>query len=227
MAFDQKGRALHGRIEFFQRSVHKLTKHLTTIVQQHKEGVEAEMKFSERLKDVAAQEPFADLQDRLVALSEFTERRSIERKRIMCDRAESYVLEKLQEVQQMVVVPSKALLKDRERVIKALVKAEGDYAMRKEQGKLEAEPIALVELRHCLRNTEKVVDNNMELFEAQRIEDLKEILEEFIRCEMYYHCRALEVLAPALNYIKDVDSLSASDNLREELRGLNQQMNYN
>jgi hypothetical protein len=43
-----------------------------------------------------------------------------------------------------------------------------------QQGKAtSAPPIPLVEMRHCLRNTEKVVDNNMELFEAQRVEDIK------------------------------------------------------
>jgi two-component sensor histidine kinase len=80
------------------------------------------MKFSERVKDIAAQEPFADLQDRLVALSEITERLALERKSIMCDRAESQVLEKLAEVQSRVINPTKALLRDRDSGIRALVK---------------------------------------------------------------------------------------------------------
>jgi lipase chaperone LimK len=153
---------LHGRLEFFSRNVHKLTKHMTTLVDQHKgesydyvygqkcdyihqlskmdaqvlnemlciccskishtAGVEAGMKFSERVKDIAAQEPFADLQDRLVALSEITERLALERKSIMCDRAESQVLEKLAEVQSRVINPTKALLRDRDSGIRALVK---------------------------------------------------------------------------------------------------------
>jgi hypothetical protein len=33
---DDKGRMLHGRLEFFSRNVHKLTKHMTTLVDQHK-----------------------------------------------------------------------------------------------------------------------------------------------------------------------------------------------
>lgn len=37
----------------------------------------------------------------------------------------------------------------------------------------------------------------------------QEILEEFLRCELYYHCRALEVLAPALMHIGGVDAESA------------------
>jgi hypothetical protein len=159
---DDKGRMLHGRLEFFSRNVHKLTKHMTTLVDQHKgqppfakshskqldswsvkdkrakysnsmqricsvvtcpaAGVEAGMKFSERVKDIAAQEPFADLQDRLVALSEITERLALERKSIMCDRAESQVLEKLAEVQSRVINPTKALLRDRDSGIRALVK---------------------------------------------------------------------------------------------------------
>lgn len=37
----------------------------------------------------------------------------------------------------------------------------------------------------------------------------QEILEEFLRCELYHHCRALEVLAPALMHIEGVDAESA------------------
>jgi hypothetical protein len=52
--------------------------------------------------------------------------------------------------------------------------AETDHDLKVQQGKAtSAPPIPLVEMRHCLRNTEKVVDNNMELFEAQRVEDIK------------------------------------------------------
>lgn len=39
----------------------------------------------------------------------------------------------------------------------------------------------------------------------------QDILEEFLRCELYYHCRALEVLAPALMHIGGVDPESARE----------------
>lgn len=43
-------------------------------------------------------------------------------------------------------------------------------------------------------------------------DDLRqEILEEFLRCELYYHCRALEVLAPALMHIGGVNAESARE----------------
>eukprot|EP00611_Tribonema_gayanum_P013848 TRINITY_DN2507_c0_g1_i1.p1 TRINITY_DN2507_c0_g1~~TRINITY_DN2507_c0_g1_i1.p1 ORF type:complete len:229 (+),score=121.71 TRINITY_DN2507_c0_g1_i1:110-796(+) len=227
MALDDKGRMMRGRIEFFERNIHKLSKHLTTMVAQHKAGVDVGMKFSERVKDVAAQEPFADLQDRLVALSEVTERIALERKGALCDRAEQQVLAKLTEVQTRVIAPTKALLKDRDECIQSLVKAEAEHDLKVQQGKATKDtPLAILELRHCLRNTEKVVDNNMELFEAQRVEDVKEILQEFVRCEMYYHCRALEMLAPALQHLSGVHGDVASDNIRHEMASLNTRLNY-
>ncbi len=82
-------------------------------------------------------------------------------------------------------------------------------------------------MKHAVRNTERVVDNNMELFESQRIEDMKDIIEEFIRCEMYYHCRALEVLGPALSHISKLDSIGAHKNIKEDIDALNEQMCYN
>ncbi|CAN0076696.1 unnamed protein product, partial [Phaeothamnion confervicola] len=60
----------------------------------------------------------------------------------------------------------------------------------------------------------------------QRVGDIKEILQEFIRCEMYYHCRALEVLAPALTHIAGVDGEAARENIREEIDGLNKKLKY-
>lgn len=47
------------------------------------DGVVHGMKFSTQIKTIAAQEPFADLQDRLVGLAEITERIALERKNIM------------------------------------------------------------------------------------------------------------------------------------------------
>lgn len=47
------------------------------------DGVTQGIKFSTEIKTIAAQEPFVDLQDRLVGLSEITERIALERKNIM------------------------------------------------------------------------------------------------------------------------------------------------
>ncbi|CAM9554113.1 unnamed protein product, partial [Choristocarpus tenellus] len=124
MALDDKGRMLHGRLEFFDHNVTQLTKHMSGIVGHHRDGVNQGMKFSAQVKNVAAQEPFADLQDRLVALSEITERIALERKGIMCDRAEIEVLKKLEEIKDRVIGPTKALLRDRDNCVKSLIKAE-------------------------------------------------------------------------------------------------------
>lgn len=47
------------------------------------DGVTQGMKFSRQVKNIAAQEPFADLQDRLVGLAEITERIALERRSVM------------------------------------------------------------------------------------------------------------------------------------------------
>ncbi|CAM9311465.1 unnamed protein product [Discosporangium mesarthrocarpum] len=84
----------------------------------------------------------------------------------------------------------------------------------------------MLEHRHQLKNTETTVDNNMELFEVQRVEDIKDIMEEFLRCEMYYHCRALEVLGPALMHISGVDGEAARENMREDIESVNKKLRY-
>lgn len=55
--------------------------------------------------------------------------------------------------------------------------AEAEHYLKVQQGKATKDtPLAIMELRHSLRNTEKVVDNNLELFEAQRVEDVKVVI---------------------------------------------------
>eukprot|EP00903_Cladosiphon_okamuranus_P019485 g17918.t1 len=226
MTLDEKGRRLHGRVEFFDRNVTQLTKHVQQIIGHHQDGVKHGINFSAKIKTVAAQEPFADLQDRLVGLAEITERISLERKNIMIDRARTQVLNKLAEIKKTVISPTQALLQDRDSCVKALLKAQEKATDGQGIGTREETAGATLEHRHQLMNTEATVDNNFELFEAQRVEEIKEILEEFLRCELYYHCRALEVLAPALMHIGGVDAESARMNMREDIEGMNKQLHY-
>ncbi len=97
MASDEKGRSLYGRVEFFERNVRELSKYMSAVVGEHNRGVSSSLGFTERLRVVAAQEPFADLQDRMVGLAEFTEKVLEERRRVMCERAELNVVNKLDE----------------------------------------------------------------------------------------------------------------------------------
>ncbi|CAM9777001.1 unnamed protein product [Ectocarpus fasciculatus] len=125
MTLDEKGRRLHGRLEFFDRNVAQLIRHIGQTVGHHQaDGVKHGISFSTKIKTIAAQEPFADLQDRLVGLAEITERISLERKNIMIDRAKSQVLNKLADIKKNVIAPTQALLQDRDSCVKALLKAE-------------------------------------------------------------------------------------------------------
>ncbi|CAM9196235.1 unnamed protein product, partial [Sphacelaria rigidula] len=131
MSFDDKGTRLHGRLEFFDRNVTQLTKHLAQIVGHHQgkryfdfHGVSHGVKFSAQVKTIAAQEPFPELQDRLVGLSEITERIALERKNIMHHRANREVLAKLADIRKRVITPTQALLQDRDSCVKTLLKAE-------------------------------------------------------------------------------------------------------
>ncbi|CAN0502041.1 unnamed protein product [Ectocarpus sp. 8 AP-2014] len=125
MTLDEKGRRLHGRLEFFDRNVAQLMRHISQTVGHHQaDGVKHGISFSTKIKTIAAQEPFVDLQDRLVGLAEITERISLERKNIMIDRAKSQVLNKLADIKKAVIAPTQALLQDRDSCVKALLKAE-------------------------------------------------------------------------------------------------------
>lgn len=56
------------------------------------DGVAQGMEFSSKIKNIAAQEPFADLQDRLVGLAGIMENIAIERKSVMASEKRAFVM---------------------------------------------------------------------------------------------------------------------------------------
>jgi hypothetical protein len=141
---DEKGRAMQGRLDFCERNVKTLQQGVKALLKNHKEGCEATLDLSQRIRDTAAQEQFIDLQEDLIAIAECTKRLAEERRMIMvslyvsygggmpnelrhihnhtriitqCERAEERVVSTIQFIQERVLHPTKLLLKDRERVL--------------------------------------------------------------------------------------------------------------
>jgi hypothetical protein len=87
------------------------------LLKNHKEGCNATLDLSQKVRDMAAQEQFIDLQEDLIAIAECTKRLAEERRTIMCERAEERVLSTIEYMQAHVLLPTKLLLRDRERAL--------------------------------------------------------------------------------------------------------------
>jgi len=73
----------------------------------------------------------------------------------------------------------------------------------------------------CAKHTDEVVDSNFRCFEKSRVVEMKAMLEEALRAEMLYHCRALEVLEPLCVSMRQLDPNRAMASMAQELDELN------
>lgn len=73
----------------------------------------------------------------------------------------------------------------------------------------------------CVKHTDEVVDSNFRCFEKSRVVEMKAMLEEALRAEMLYHCRALEVLEPLCVSMRQLDPNRAMVSMAQELDELN------
>jgi len=73
----------------------------------------------------------------------------------------------------------------------------------------------------CAKHTDEVVDSNFRCFEKSRVIEMKAMLEETLRAEMLYHCRALEILEPLCVSMRQLDPNRAMVSMAQELDKLN------
>jgi len=221
-SLDEKGKLLQGRLDFFDRNIKDLDTGLKSILQSHKDGASKSEKFAKTIKEIASKEEFVDLQEKLFSISDTMSKNAEERKKILCERGEKKILTISKSVQEEIVQPMKLLLKDRQRAMKKLENAHkkfGDPDARKKILTTEPEisPSDMVDMMMCVKNTEEIIDVNFRFFEKQRIIELKVMLEEALRAEMLYHCRALEVLEPVSVAIRSLDADKAMHQMENTL----------
>ena len=61
------------------------------------------------------------------------------------------------------------------------------------------------------------MDDNILKFEQRRLADMKAALDEFVRGQLFWHCRALELYTKAAELVARVDPEACTEELREKL----------
>ena len=63
----------------------------------------------------------------------------------------------------------------------------------------------------ALRHTDSLVDDTLGRYEEERVVDVQLFLEDFVRREMAWHARALELLTPLVGEVRGVDAKGAME----------------
>ena len=78
-------------------------------------------------------------------------------------------------------------------------------------------PESLLDARETLSNTDKLVDESSLQYEERRIVDMQLFLEDFMRREILWHARAMEILSPLVEQVRGVDSKGAAASFNTRL----------
>jgi hypothetical protein len=79
-------------------------------------------------------------------------------------------------------------------------------------------PETLLDATDALANTDAAVDENSVAYEHQRVADMQLLMEDMIRRELQYHCRAVELLSPLIAQLRSVDGEKGGLALAEKLK---------
>lgn len=209
MASDERGSSLHGKMEFDERNIKALRSELVDMIKMHKNMAQRTMVFSRRLRDMAGLESFPELRDDLLALALAQESNARHQEELLCQRPEHLVILKLDELQEQMVKPTKMMLSDRDKSVKKfLKKSKGCCSQRSSEFK---------DLTKQIAHVESLVDHNLEMFEMERTKVMKGVLEDAVRAETAFHCRAVEALAPVAVGLRRLDPGRAGEALKADL----------
>ncbi|GMH75235.1 hypothetical protein TL16_g06692 [Triparma laevis f. inornata] len=70
-------------------------------------------------------------------------------------------------------------------------------------------PESLLDARETLKNTDTIVDESLGKYEEMRIVDMQLFLEDFMRREIMWHAKAIELLSPMISAVREVDAKDA------------------
>lgn len=81
-------------------------------------------------------------------------------------------------------------------------------------------PESLLDARTALSSTDSLVDETLLLYEEGRVLDMQLFLEDFVRREIQWHARAVEILSPLISDFREIDYKSAANDLQGRLESV-------
>eukprot|EP01138_Halocafeteria_seosinensis_P016413 gb/GECG01016744.1/.p1 GENE.gb/GECG01016744.1/~~gb/GECG01016744.1/.p1 ORF type:complete len:325 (+),score=51.59 gb/GECG01016744.1/:1-975(+) len=222
---DYKSQVLHTRITSSANSAKHLLHLLRGHVDMERRTAVKRDKFAHELRQAAQEEGFEKLQITLNTLANSIENEQSIRRQIMCQRYEENLLAKLKHYNEICFEPANKMLKDRDETQHKYNKAGAQVTKLHSKNEIHSkkytkalEEQRIQEQRH--KNVDFMLTENAQLYEYQRLKDMKQMITEFVHGYMAFHCRALENLSRVAEVLNEVDPQEGMDDMRDVLEGV-------
>jgi len=220
---DEKGHFLAERLGSFETSLTKTRAAFEDTLAAEQTTSTKYSKLVLELKSASGLEQYAPLRAALSSVAECVAEAERHRTGVsgVMDRMQGTVVQRLQLSQEGCVVPARKVADDRQAKVKAVKKTTQEFvklsAKGAKSGKIEAKRQQLLDEEKRLQRTNVTLDRMVLNYEQARVEDMRDVLEEFLRAELFFHCRAIEALSKATRALVPVDGAEARTELGEEL----------
>mmetsp|Transcript_9766 Transcript_9766/g.22577 ORF Transcript_9766/g.22577 Transcript_9766/m.22577 type:complete len:208 (+) Transcript_9766:442-1065(+) len=177
--------------------------------------------MAEELHKMSQAERSTALRKSLASVSEAMNEIESHRDDYVTSRVEGSLLAKLNELDETCNGPTALLLKNRNMSIKSSVKAKDQFdalaAKNSSQAKLDRKKAELEQEERRVYVIDKNLQTSLLRYEKKRVSDMKEILEDLVKGQLLFHCRAVEAYTKALKSISRLDSDDAVEQLCRDL----------
>ena len=219
---DHKGQELKVHVDGVDRSVVELTSLAKSTIKGATAASKTSATLVKHLGNAAALENVAQLQGALNGVAQALSQVDGHRCDVLVRRFQDTLRRRLEDTREHCVKPTKKLLADRDNAFKrlhALRRARDKLGQKKNvrQAKIDEKSQEIRDEQRKIENTDASVDENILKFERRRLADMKAALDEFVRGELFWHCRALELYTKAAELVARVDPEAHTDALREKL----------
>ena len=209
---DAKSKWADGRLAHAAKAAAALKAAAKASGKAHGAVAAAHAALSDALLEVAANEPFVDARLVLADAGQAFASLAQLRKAALVDRAARTVLAKLAAIDTDGAKPLRKILADRDDATRKRIAAAAN-----------AQPAAERDAAARAGNTDAILDLNLVMFERSRLTDLLGVENELARAELWYACRACELMPERVRNATSVNPhlaarMSAEDASRDSRR---------
>ena len=136
------------------------------------------------------------------------------------DRLDHTVAERIEENETLCIKPTQVMLSERESAAKSMRKAMSKFenlSERTSETKLEIKKQKVQNEAMRVQSIDECIEDKVLHLEEKRIQNYKEMLEDLLKSQVFYHAKSLEILSKAMKSIVDVDQEEGVNFLAREL----------
>jgi len=222
MVDDQMGHVVAERVGSFGKCVDGLHSAAAAVVRTEVSSGKKHAALSEELKEAASLEHYEALKIAFAALSDSVNELELHRSNVLVNRLDNTFQKKLADIKLLAVKPTKMLVEERVSALRSVSKAQSQFDIASTKGAkeatIEARREKLEDEEKRCKHVSEYLETNLLKYEERRVTDCVGLLNEYIKANIFFHCRAIEALTRASKTLHSVDSQEAVDNLRETLK---------